>query len=113
MPTIIPFIQSDNNYQLAVAIDGTPYVFDVKWNTRDEAFYFDLLESDGLTVIAAGIKVVLGVKLGRRCSDPFFDTHSLTAVDTSGQSLDAGYDDLGGRVQVVVTSFTQPTTTTS
>lgn len=108
-PVVIPFVQSDTNYQLAVSIDGVPYVFDVTWNVRDNdgagAFYFDMYEGDGTTLIAAGVKVVLGVSLGRRSSGAFFQNHTLTAIDTSGADLDANFDDLGRRVQVVCVTF--------
>ena len=102
MPDMIPFTPSDNNYRLSVSLGDTKYLFDVYWNARDLAWYFDLLQDDE-TPIAYGIKVVLGVSggLGARSQDPFFTQHRLTAIDTSGQDIDAAYDDLGARIVVV------------
>jgi hypothetical protein len=104
MPDLIPFTPGDTNYRLGVSLteDGgaVKYFFDVKWNARDNAHYFDIREVDE-TVVALGIKVVLGVNLGRTSTSPFFTKHLLRAHDTTGQGKDAGYDELGSRVQVV------------
>lgn len=101
MPVSIPFLQSDTNYTLVCPIDDEQILFDVRWNSRDEAFYFDMYESDD-TIIALNIKVVVGIPLGRRSGHSFFDEHVMTAVDTSGEGRDPGFDDLGTRVIVVV-----------
>lgn len=97
---IIPFVPSDNNYILQVPLGGIVYLFDTYWNARDLSWYFHLKNADQ-SVIAYGIKVVLGVNLGRWCQDPFFQNNILQASDTSGNMKDAGYDDLGGRVVVL------------
>lgn len=100
MPDLIPFTPSDNNYRIRVPISTAHYLFDVYWNVRDTAWYFDL-RNDDETVIVLGVKIVLGVDgLGALSGDPFFDEHKLIAVDSSGFDLDAGYDDLGARITV-------------
>lgn len=100
----IPFIPSDNNYRLRVPLGGTTYLFDVHWNSRDSdgagAWYFDIREEDE-TPIAIGVKVVLGARIGYGNTHIFFKQHKLDVFDTSGQQLDAGYDDLGARVIVL------------
>jgi hypothetical protein len=101
MPVSLPFLPSDTNYTLACPLGDQQILFDVRWNSRDEAFYMDMYESDD-TVIALNIKIVVGIPLGRRSNHPFFDDHILSAVDTSGQGLDPGFDDLGTRVLVIV-----------
>jgi len=101
MADLIPFTPSDTNYRLQVALDGVAYLFDVHWNARDNGWYFDLREQDE-TPILLGIKVVLGPPLGRtRRYHPFFQNHVLQVIDTSGAGVDAGFDDLGARVQVL------------
>ncbi len=97
MPELIPFTTSKTNERLGVALGGVRYFFDVRWNSQDKAWYFDLLVED-LTPIAIGLKVVLGVNLGRRSANPFFKNRVLRVVDTSGTGFDAGYDDLGARI---------------
>ncbi len=100
MATFIPFVPGMVNYRLVTTIDGVTYIFDTRWNARDAAWYFDLLEEDE-TPIIYGVKVVLGTYLGRRSTHSFFRGGVLAAWDTSGQDLDAGIDDLGSRVQLV------------
>jgi hypothetical protein len=105
MADLIPFIPSENNYSLGVPLGGVRYRFDnIRWNSRDDAgkgaWYFDLREDNG-AVILVDIKVVLGVNFGRGSTHRFFKSHVLKAHDTSGKRREAGFDDLGGRVQVL------------
>lgn len=102
MAVTIPFLTSDNNYVLACNVDDeTQLLFDVRWNSTEQAWYMDIYEADD-TVVVLNVKVVLGVNLGRRSRHEFFDDHIITVVDTSGAGLDAGYDDLNQRILVVV-----------
>jgi hypothetical protein len=101
MAVTIPFLVSDCNYILTCPVDDTHITFDVRWNSRDEAFYFDMYEQDD-SVICLNVKVVLGVPLARRSQHEFFQKHIITAIDTTDQGLDAGFDDLNSRVLVVV-----------
>ena len=83
---------------LADAEGGTTtYRFDFRWNVRDESFYFDMYEDDG-TPIVHGVRVVLGMYLGRRAQHPFFRKGVLVAIDLSGQGREATLDDFGTRV---------------
>lgn len=100
MPQIIPFIPGQNNYRLRTSFDNEEVLFRVRWNAHDSAHYIDVLEP-GEEPIAQGIKVVLGVNLGRRSTHPFFLRNLLHAFDTTLQGVEAGVDDLGGRVVVV------------
>ncbi len=99
MVAVLPFIPSSNNYRLIVPFDSVPTLIDTRWNARDAAWYIDFREEDE-TLILGGIKIVLGVNLGRRSTHSFFLNNLFLAFDTSGQGLDAGYDDLGARVVV-------------
>lgn len=103
MPVLIPFQPSENNYRLVVPIDGLVYLLDARWNTVDNAWYFDMYEEDESPVMI-NVKVLLGVRIGRVNAHPFLDTHVISVLDTSSTSTEAGFGDLGGRVQVVVTS---------
>ncbi len=99
MPQIIPLIPSEPHYDFATVIDGIPCIFEVRWNSRDEAWYFDVFDSER-KAIASGIKIVLGVHLGRRYSHPLFDNGVFVAYDLSGSRTDARFDDIGTRVQL-------------
>ena len=98
-PVIIPLVPSIPWYRITTQIADTPYIFDVRWNVRDAAWYFDLFEIDE-TPIASGIKIVLGVPLGRRIKHALMRCGAFVAKDISGKWKDAGLDDLGTRVQL-------------
>lgn len=101
MSISIPFLTSETNYVLACPIDDEQILFDVRWNSRDSAWYMDMYEADD-TVIELNIKIVLGVPLGRRSNHVWFENHLMLAVDSTGEGRDPGYDDLGGRVKVII-----------
>lgn len=100
---ILDFIPSDGNYSfsstLSVGGEAQSFSFDVRWNTRDEAWRFDMYDSEGVLMVA-GVKIVLNAYLGRRSAHPFFHTNVLAAVDTSLTKQDPGFDDLGTRVKI-------------
>lgn len=85
---------------------STNYVINQRWNTRDGAWYFDLLDQDE-SVIVAGIKIVLGVELGRRTTDSRMPKGIFWAADLSGEGRDATLDDLGTRVVVYFYPFSE------
>jgi hypothetical protein len=99
MPVNLPLEPSNASYQVVTTLDGANYIFDVRWNPEDPGWFIDVSDAVG-DQIAIGLKVVLGVVLGRRITDSRIWPGMLIAVDTSNAGLDAGLDDLGGRVQV-------------
>lgn len=98
---ILPFSPGIEEYRVATALGDVGYVFDLHWNHRDKCWYLDAYEDDGATAIFHGVKIVLGAFLGRQFRHRLVLDGALMAIDTSGQSLDAGLDDLGTRVLVV------------
>lgn len=100
MAIILPFVPSIPFYEFGTTLDNVEYIFNVRWNGRDEAWYFDVNESDG-TPIVRGVKVVLGGYLGRWVEHPLFREGVLVAVDLSDAGQDAGFDDFGTRVVVM------------
>ena len=100
----LPLEPSVPSYRFSTTLDGTQHVFDVHWNGRDGAWYFDVLTTDG-EIIRAGVKVVLGAWLGRHSVDPRYPLGVLVADDQSGERRDAGLDDLGARVIVQFLTF--------
>jgi len=100
LPVILPFDSFSPFYTFSTTIEGADYVFKVRWNNRDKAWYFDVLETDGTTPIAQGLKINLGVIIGRWCRHKLFRTGIIVAVDLSDAGRDATVDDLGTRVVV-------------
>ena len=75
----------------------TKYSFDVKYNDRSGVWTLDLYEAATQALLAASLPLVIGQDL----LEPYnFGIGSLLCVDTTGQGLDAGPDDLGDRVRV-------------
>ncbi len=103
MPQRIPLVPSEAFYSFSTTLDDTDYVFDVRWNTRDAAWYFDLLTIDGV-MIRAGNKIVLGSSPGGLSADASWPGLFIV-TDTSGKGVDATYEDMGVRVQMHFYTF--------
>lgn len=97
--SILPFVPGDANYRFSTTLNDVDYTFDVRWNERDEAWYFDMLDASGEPIVL-GVKIVLGAYLGRQSAHPFFKTNVIAAIDTTLEERDATFDDLGVRVLV-------------
>lgn len=95
----LPLKPSNASYRFATVIKDVSYIIDVHWNTRESAWYMDWYRED-LTEIVLGVKIVLGCYLGRRVDEPPFSEGVLVAVDTSGEGVEAAFDDIGTRVIV-------------
>ena len=99
MPRQLPLVPSIPFYRFGTTLSDVPYIFDIRWNGRDEAWYMDILQEDE-TPIRHGVKIVLGALLGRRSRDPAFPLGVMIAADLSGEGREATFDDLGTRVAV-------------
>lgn len=99
MPAALPFFPSVPLYQVSTTLEGVQYVFDVRWNGRARAWYFDISTEDG-SVIQRAVKVVLGAPLAKRVADARMPPGVLFAIDTTDTGTEAGLNDLGTRVQV-------------
>lgn len=99
MPQLIPLIPSEAFYSFSTTLDGVDYQFDVRWNARDAAWYFDILTVDQV-MIRAGNKIALGSSPGGRSASENFPEGLFLVLDTSGAGIDASYEDLGTRVQM-------------
>lgn len=100
MALVLPFDAESPYYTFSTTIENAEYRFNVRWNGRDAAWYFDILEYDG-TPIVHGVKVVLGCYLGRHTNHTLFRQGVIVATDLSGSGRDATVDDLGSRVVVM------------
>lgn len=103
MAEFIPFTPGNPNETLEVTLAGDPYVLVSQWNATDNgktgAFYLHLYDVNKKP-IAVGMKVALGVILGRTSTHFFFSGRALFAYDKSNSGRECGVDDLGGRIQV-------------
>ena len=96
----IPLTPAATNYRLRVPLDDQLYLFDIRWNSRDQAFYMDVLNIDE-TPIVHGLKLVLGASPGRTRAHKFFIDHMFRMIDSTGEGVDATFDDIGKRVNLL------------
>ena len=102
----VPLTPSTPRYRQEVTIAGTPYLFDVRWNSRAEVWFLDLLQIDE-TPIRQGIAMVLGTWLGLRTARTSVDFPPglIYMQDLSGENRDATFDDLGTRVRMYIADY--------
>jgi hypothetical protein len=99
MAQVIPFRPSIGRYRFITVIDQVQYIFKVRWNSRTKAWYFDVLEADS-TPIVKGVKIVLGVVLGRWSNHPLFIQGGFYVRSHAQVHEDATFDNLGTAVEV-------------
>lgn len=100
MSEIIQFTSDYPRYTFQTTLDNIVYNFEVRWNTLNEFWTFDMLDI-GNSPILNGVKIVLGYPLIRR----FFKTElpggDIVAVDTTQSLQRVGRQDLGNNVKMV------------
>lgn len=107
MAVLLPLRPLEPSYTMNVTLRGEEVRIDVRWNERDTggAWYTDWFDADGDPIVR-GLKIVLGVNLGRTVLHRVFRRIVVRAVDTSGKGIEPGFDDLGTRVVVRVYTVT-------
>lgn len=106
MPQVIPLQPGDlvgsADYSFTAPIGADLYRFALHWARREDRWYLTLAEVGASAPIVSGVKLVLGVLLGRRCAHPLFRRGALILIDLAltspGRGVEAGYFDLGRRV---------------
>ncbi len=97
---VIPITADEPHQRFEVDLEGATFVLVLDWNQREGFWYASLELPDG-TQLLDGRKVVLGVPMFRRLTDPRRPPGDLVFIDTSGADLEAGRLDLGTRVVAV------------
>lgn len=105
MSLVLPVGSDAPHYDFSSALEGKLLTFEVRWNERSGAWFLSLYDSTGEPIFS-GRRVVLGTNLLGRSADSRLPPGTLIAYDTSGANLDAGRNDLGGRVQLLYVEAT-------
>jgi hypothetical protein len=100
MPVIIPTRTDLASYAFSIELEAVVYRFRFQFNERDQSWFFDLLTEDGVP-IRQGLKVVTNFPLLLRIASDQAPPGQLYAIDTTGEDLRAGLEDLGDQVQLV------------
>lgn len=94
----LPFIPNVTYQTFDTVLEGITYTINARWNSRGEAWYMDILDANA-SPIASGLKLVLGVAIGRKVTDPRFPGIFFVS-DLSNADQEASFDDFGTRVVV-------------
>lgn len=100
MSVEIPLRSDLPAFSLQASLEDVTYTLRLRWNTRTEAWFVDILDAQGETQYLTGVRLVVNFPLaayntGRQ------PPGSFVAVDTSGTQTDPGVDDLGDRVRLL------------
>lgn len=104
MAARLPLRPSIGQYEFTTVLGGLPFLIGVRWNARAAKWIMDIYTVTR-EPIRVGIAIVLGAWLGRRCVDERFPPGIMIASDTTGEDVDATFDDLGTRVVVDFYTF--------
>ena len=96
---LLPITQETAADAFSTELGGLTFGFAFRWNDRASQWVLDVSDGDGV-LLAAGVRVTVGVLLLRRLGLGSRFPGDLYAVDENGQNRDAGFEDLGRRVQV-------------
>lgn len=81
-------------------LEGVVYTLEIRWNIRIGAYFMKVYDQEGVTLLAAGLKLVANWPLGAYGAGRQ-PPGAFVAIDTSGRGLDPGLDELGDRVKLV------------
>ena len=96
----LPFAADVPHYSMQLSLDGTTYVFELRFNPRDGGWFFSVATPEGEPLVS-GVRLSTSVPLLRRFVDRRLPQGVLFAVDTAGAGADAGESDLGSRIVVL------------
>lgn len=90
-------------FTFRLALDGTFYRFQYKWNLRDTSWYLDI-GNDAGEATARNMRMVIGEDILAPHQSQGSDSVPqgvLSVVDTTNQGIEAARDELGARVLVM------------
>lgn len=97
---ILPCSSNQPDFNFQCELDAVTYGFRFRWNEREQAWFMTLSDVAGNDLVGS-VRVVVGFPLVARSRHlTGMPPGALIASDTSGQDLDPGLDELGGRVQL-------------
>lgn len=96
----LPINQEGPHFGFTTELDQVSYGCTFRWNDRDDCWRLDFADGNGDPIIS-GRKVLTSQSLLASSSDPRLPKGVLVAIDSGGQNLNPGFEDLGRRVQLV------------
>jgi hypothetical protein len=96
----IPLTSGTPQFVQQASLDGVVYTLDFYYNTREDSWYFNLLDVERNPIIM-GRKMVADWPLLQRSRSASKPPGELYVIDNSGAGLDPSLDDFGDRVSLV------------
>lgn len=94
---VLPISQNSAWFEFSSELDGVTFTFTFRWNDRDDCWYFDLGDAQGLP-LANGLKAVTRWQLlSALRSLTGLPKGELLVVDTAGKDEEPTFDSLGRR----------------
>jgi len=103
MPTLSIKTYPKPYYEGTKSLDGIPYKFRVRWNTRTQKYYLDLTSLVDSAVTIRGMALLPGRNLLARYGYGHL-LGALWVVDTSGANENPTYAGMGDRWQLQYTT---------
>ena len=100
MSFLIPTKTDLPRYDFEIELEGATYTFSFDWNDRDEGWYLSVFNAAKNPLIQ-GRRIVIQYPLLDPHRDSQLPPGVLLADDTSGQNIEPGFEDLGGRVKLL------------
>ncbi len=97
MPLLVPFTSDPANTFSCTLGNGVKYVFETRYNDLGGFWTFDLTRDIDQVKLLSGVPILLGLDL---LAPYALGAGALIPIDESLAGIDAGPDDLGGRIKV-------------
>jgi hypothetical protein len=95
--TNLPVVPSVPDFEVRVSVDGSDYLFRYRWNHRAESWFLDLLDADGVLLLA-GRRLTVDSSILEQYRHLPIPQGRLVPWDTTDRGLDPAFVDLGERV---------------
>lgn len=96
----------DPFYTFTTTLDGKQYIFEFRYNQRENTWYFSVELPDG-TALVNGVKVVCGIPLLARVADVRLPPGYIMARANGTDASPPGMGELGEDKRVTLLYFTQ------
>jgi hypothetical protein len=93
-------------FDMQASLEGVTYTLQFRWNVRNSAWYLDVLDEAGESILVAGVKVVADWPLSAYTVDRQ-PPGVFIAADTTGTGTDPALTDFGVRVVLLYYTSTE------
>lgn len=95
----IPVETDDPHFTQVTSLDGTEFRLEFRFNEREQRFYMDLRDGDGVDILV-GVRLTVDWAPLRYLVDPRRPLGEIFITDSEGEGRDPRLGDLGDRVKL-------------